>query len=95
MSKRKNILFSLIITVMLSASIFGGLSVIEVNAAERPYSMEEMLAPVWMGTQSYNESVLAVEEEDGSIAPIDLLYPIEEIVSVKNASLNKIGRAHV
>lgn len=95
MSKRKNILFSLIITVMLSASIFGGLSVIEVNAAERPYSMEEMLAPVWMGTQSYNESVLAVEEEDGSIAPIDLLYPIEEIVSVKNASLNKTYTAGV
>lgn len=58
----------------------------KVSASEL-FSAEEILAPVWEGNVSYQESVLAVEEEDGSLAPVSLLYPIEEIVSVKSASL--------
>ena len=56
-------------------------------SASELFSTEEILAPVWEGNVSYQESVLAVEEEDGSLAPVSLLYPIEEIVSVKSASL--------
>ena len=61
--------------------------------AEEAFTDKEILTPYWEGTISYLESVLAVEEEDGSIAPIDLLYPIEEILVVKNASLNVIYEA--
>ena len=56
-------------------------------SASELFSTEEILAPVWEGNVSYQESVLAVEEEDGSLAPVSLLYPIGEIVSVKSASL--------
>lgn len=52
------------------------------------YALEEILTPVWEGEISYQESVLPVYNTDGTIDPIPLLYPIEEIVEVKNASLS-------
>ena len=51
------------------------------------YNINEMLMPVWEGDTSYNESVLVVEEKDGSIKPINLLYKIDKILSIKSASL--------
>ena len=51
------------------------------------YNIEEMLSPVWEGDTSYMESVLPVENEYGGVDPIQLLYPIEEILSVQNAQL--------
>ncbi len=62
---------------------------LSVGANERVFSMEEMLSPVWEGTTSYSESVLVVEESDGSIAPIQLLYPIESIVSVTDTAFKR------
>lgn len=55
--------------------------------AEEAFSMEEVLVPVWEGTTSYMESVLPVAEQNGEVAPIGLLYPIEEVVEIKSASL--------
>lgn len=57
------------------------------DAAGSLFSMEEILTPFWEGGISYMESVLPVAEADGSIAPVALLYPIEEIVEVKSATL--------
>ncbi len=51
------------------------------------YDIDEMLVPFWDGETSYSESVLAVENENGEIEPITLLYDIDEIISVKSASL--------
>ncbi len=62
---------------------------VQAATAERTFSMDEMLTPIWEGETAYNESVLVVEEEDGSIAPISLLYEIENIISVKSATLEK------
>ena len=49
--------------------------------------MEEILTPVWDGDISYMESVFPVENKNGDVEPIRLLYPIEEIIKVQNASL--------
>ena len=51
--------------------------------------MEELLTPVWEGNTAYMESVFPVENENGVIEPIDLMYPIDEIVEVKNALLTE------
>ena len=53
------------------------------------YSFSEILPPIWEGDTSYMETVLPVENEYGGIDPIQLLYPIEEILEVKNATLTK------
>lgn len=53
------------------------------------YDIVKIMNPVWEGETSYMESVLVVENEYGGIDPIQLLYPIEEIVEVKNAELSK------
>jgi len=59
----------------------------QADSAEPLFSLEEALSPVWEGEISYMESVLPVENEFGGIDPIALLYPIEEIIEVKNAAL--------
>ena len=60
-----------------------------VSAEETAYSLEQVLAPVWEGDIAYQESVLAVRGTDNQVEPIPLLYPIEEIIEVKHASLSK------
>ena len=67
--------------------------VLSAKAAESMYSLSNMLAPVWEGEISYNESVLVVEEADGSVAPIELLYPIEAVREVRNARLDTVYRS--
>ena len=68
---------------MISSSVKDGVSA----AAEQAFSMEEVLTPFWEGTTSYMESVLPVAEQNGDVAPISLLYSIEEVLEVKSASL--------
>ena len=60
-----------------------------VSVAEPAYNMDQILAPVWEGDVAYQESVLAVRGTDNQVEPIPLLYPIEEIIEVKHASLSK------
>ena len=45
------------------------------------------MTPVWEGNISYMETVLPVENEYGGIDPIELLYPIGQVIEVKNAEL--------
>ena len=81
-----------IVAIVMAALMAGLVTSVDVkntlsaDAAEA-FSMEEVLVPVWEGDISYMESVLPVAEQDGSVAPISLLYPISEIVEVKSASL--------
>ncbi len=77
-----------IVTAALMASCITTVGVKDnLSADAAAFSMEEVLVPVWEGDISYMESVLPVAEQDGSVAPISLLYPISEIVEVKSASL--------
>jgi len=51
------------------------------------FDYDEILYPFWEGNISYNETILVVEEQDGTIAPVPLLYYADEIIEVKSASL--------
>ena len=51
------------------------------------WTLEELMTPVWEGDTAYMETVLPVENQFGGMDPIELLYPIEEIIEVKNAEL--------
>ena len=62
--------------VALLAGAAAGESGTAIKTPSQAYSIENLLAPVWEGNESYQESVLVVEEADGSVAPIRLLYPI-------------------
>lgn len=53
------------------------------------YNLEEYTAYYWTGGRTVNESVLPMRGEDGMIAPISLMYPIEAVESVWNAELTK------
>lgn len=66
-----------------------GLNALSVSADEL-FSIDDMISPVWEGTTSYNESVLVVSEADGSVAPIELLYPIDKILNIKSATLTTV-----
>lgn len=85
--RKKN--FNKLIALTLCGCVSVGLAKESVvaDAAEALYSMEEVLTPFWEGDTAYMESVLPVAEADGSIAPVALLHPIEEIVEVKSATL--------
>ena len=50
--------------------------------------MKKLLMPVWEGNISYEESAMAVANEDGSLSPIRMLYPIVEILEVKSTYLD-------
>ncbi len=50
-------------------------------------NMEECLAPIWEGDTVYNESFLPVRNEDNSLNPVQLLYDISEVISVKSYDL--------
>ena len=51
------------------------------------YNINKYLYPIWKGDTSYAEAAFVRESEDGNIKPIQLLYPIEEIISVRSADL--------
>lgn len=73
----------------LFATAPAGISTTNVSAKSvRPlYEFDEIMTPVWEGNISYMETVLPVENEYGGIDPIELLYPIGQVIEVKNAEL--------
>ena len=88
MKKMKKRMAAMALATLTAGCMFtGNFAKVESAGAEQAFSMEEVLVPVWEGSTSYMESVLPVAQEDGSIAPINLLYSIEEILEVKSASL--------
>ncbi len=52
------------------------------------FELDKFLYPIWEGSVSYAEAAFVRESADGGIAPIKLLYPIDEIISVRNAALD-------
>ena len=51
------------------------------------YSPEAYLKPLWAGSIVYQESVLPLQEPDGSVRDIRLLYDVSEILSVRSSDL--------
>lgn len=57
-----------------------------VSAAEL-YDISQYLTPLWEGDTVYDESVCILKNADGTFSPISLTYDIDEIISVKDATL--------
>ena len=51
------------------------------------YDLAAYTQPYWAGQIVYQESVLPVENQDGTVEDIQLLYPAEQIVSVRSSNL--------
>lgn len=50
--------------------------------------LNDRLVPIWAdGGVAINETAFVLQEKDGTILPITLTYPIDEIISVKDFSL--------
>ncbi|MBQ2726530.1 MAG: SGNH/GDSL hydrolase family protein [Clostridia bacterium] len=54
------------------------------------FNLEQFLYPIWQGDISYAEAAFVRESPEGGIAPIALLYPIDEIISVRSADLGAV-----
>lgn len=59
------------------------------------YDAEKHLSPYWKGNVSYAEAAFVGEEPDGSILPIRLLYPADEIISVRSFDLGTLYKRGV
>lgn len=53
------------------------------------YELDKYTIPLWDTQVVYNESVYPLENEDGSISPIRLMYDAACILSVRDSSLKK------
>lgn len=53
------------------------------------YDVDRYTEYFWEGDLIFNESFFPVEEKDGTVAPIELNYGIDRVVSVKNSYLDK------
>lgn len=51
------------------------------------FNLKKFLHPIWEGEISYAEAAFVRESENSSVEPIELLYPIEELISVRSADL--------
>ena len=54
------------------------------------FDLAKYLSPVWAGEISYAESAFVKESENGRVEPISLLYPVDEIISVRSADLGTL-----
>ncbi|MFD0717070.1 SGNH/GDSL hydrolase family protein [Paenibacillus sp. GCM10027626] len=51
------------------------------------YDLLKYVQPIWDHDVIYNESVMILKDQHGDMPPLSLLYPIEEVVSVRDFSL--------
>ncbi len=63
---------------------------VEVTEDCPAYNMEKYTSPYWNSDVIYNEAVMPLENQDGSISSIQLMYNIRDIVSVRNAALDTV-----
>ncbi|MBE7065412.1 MAG: hypothetical protein E7384_06340 [Ruminococcaceae bacterium] len=54
------------------------------------YDLDKYTQPYWESDIIYNESVMPLENSDGSVPAVSLMYNIKEIVSVKSSDFTKI-----
>lgn len=54
------------------------------------YNIKKFTQAIWSGDVSYAEAAFVMTNSDGNIEPIQLLYDIDEIVSVRSADLKTL-----
>ena len=54
------------------------------------YSIQKYMYPIWKSDTSFAETAFVREGADGKVAPISLLYPIKDIVSVRSFDLQTL-----
>jgi lysophospholipase L1-like esterase len=54
------------------------------------FDLYQFLYPIWEGNISYAEAAFVRESKNGGIEPIELLYPIDDIISVRSADLKTL-----
>ncbi len=61
------------------------------NNSEKAVEMlNKYMYPIWKTDISYAESAFVRENKNGEVDPLQLLYPIEEVISVRSANLKKV-----
>jgi lysophospholipase L1-like esterase len=83
----------LCVTLLLTVAINFVSCNVEVEENEddvTEFELSKFLYPIWTGDTSYAEAAFVREAEEGGIAPIELLYPIDEIISVRSADLKTV-----
>ena len=59
------------------------------TTAESNYNFDNYMKPYWEGSTVYNESAMALTNQDGSIDAIALMYHADKVLSVRNSELNQ------
>lgn len=54
------------------------------------YDIDNYLIPYWTGNIMYDESAFVMEDEDGNILPVNLLYKADKILSVTDSTLKTV-----
>lgn len=57
--------------------------------------MNNNLLPIWTGNMVYDESVLPLLNEDGTLESISMMYKMDKILSVKSADLQNVYKEGV
>lgn len=80
---RKLLLY--LISLLLTGSIFniGSGELLDYDT----YNREAYMSPIWLGDIVYNETLMFVEDENGTVPPAPLLYTPDEILSVRSFDL--------
>ena len=54
------------------------------------YDIQKYMYPIWKSDTSFAEAAFVRENAEGNVEPIQLLYPIDEIISVRSANLKTV-----
>lgn len=91
---------AIIMIICVSLSILPGCTSMKVNKIMKgleeddmdcpAYDLEKYTANYWESDVIYNEAVMPLEEQDGSMLPIPLLYKADKILAVRDSSLKTL-----
>lgn len=77
----------LLMSAAILASLCGCMANVKPEYALDKYDLDCYTQPYWTGKIVYQESAMVLENEDGSIPDIGLLYHAEKILSVRSSDL--------
>ncbi len=93
-------IFCLVMVTVIITVSFSGCAQIKLNKIMEGLSEEDMDCPAydlekytqyyWDSPVIYNEAVFPLEEEDGTMKPIPLMYEAAKILAVRNSSLDTL-----
>ncbi len=93
-------IFIILVIICISLNVFTGCSTTEIDKIMKgleesdmdcpEYNLEKYTAYYWESDVIYNEAVMPLKEEDGSMQPIPLMYKAEKILAVRDSSLKTL-----